>query len=293
MSIQVWEGAYGPEAEQAKKSSGQRVYWVTGTDTEGDVISAVATAAPAVVDCGGKLAVRVSITPRRKGGAVPIWETSVKYADEDDPKSEQPPAELDWHFSFDTMGGDHEITHSLETINRYYRTYMNKAPDLKTAMGWDGKKLNGAKIVIPKLEFSVEFYYHPAAVTTGLAAALARKTGYVCSDETWLGFAEGEVLFLGAQGKGDRPLISGARVKPAQVTYKFAVSETKDITLPDINLDKDNAAITSFEKQGWDYLWVYYTVKDTVDGITYPTPEWAYVERVYPRMNFASFFGVS
>ncbi len=293
MSIEVWEGAYGPEAEQAKNASAQRVYWVTGTDSEGDVIDAVATHAPSIVDCDGKIAVRVAITPRRKGGSVPIWETAVKYADEDDPKSEQPPAELDWRFAFDTLGGEHEITHSLATMGRYYRTTANPAPDMNRAIGWDGKKLNGCKIIIPKLEFTVEMYYHPAAVTTGLAAALARKTGYVCLDETWLGFLEGEVLFMGAQGKGDRPLISGSRIKPAQVTFHFAVSENRDITLPDISLDQDEAAITSFEKQGWDYLWVFYTVKDTVGGITYPTPEWAYVERVYPRMNFASFFGVS
>lgn len=289
MTIQAWEGV-DADAEKSKDSSGKRTYWVTGSDSTADVVAEVEAVAPLSIDVNGSLAIRSSISPTRRG--FNVWEVAVKYTDEDDQESEEDPADGSWQFSFDTTGGTHKITQSLSTIERYHRSSANPAPNLRGAIGWDGKKLNGVEIVIPKLEFTVDMYYDPAALTTSFAAALARATGKT-NDGSWLGFAVCEVLFLGAVGSGDRPLISGARVKPAKVSFKFACSENRTgITVGEIALNSSGAGAT-IDKKGWEYLWVHYTVKDTVDGITYPTPEWAYVERVYPDLDFAAFFGVS
>ena len=98
---------------------------------------------------------------------------------------------------------------------------------------------------------------------------------------------------MGATGAGDKPTRNGQRVKPAKVTFKFACSENRtDIVIGELALKSGDAAAATITKDGWDYLWVYYTKKDSVDGIVYPTPEWAYVEKVYERMSFASFFGI-
>lgn len=291
MPIEVWEAVDAPEAELAKQASASTKYWATGSDVEADVVYAVAAAAPFTIDCGGKLAIRSAINARRR--AEDFWEVSVKYTDEERKESEEDPEESTWRFSFDTTGGTHKITQSLATTERYHRTSANPAPDLRGAIGWDGKKLNGCEIVIPKLEFTVEIYYDPADLTTNLAVALARNTGKT-NNAAWLNFAECEVLFMGATGDGDRPLASGQRVKPAKVVFKFACSENRtSIPVGDIAL-KSGGAGANVDKKGWEYLWVYYTVKDDgVDGISYPTPEWAYVERVYPSLDFATFFGVS
>ena len=66
---------------------------------------------------------------------------------------------------------------------------------------------------------------------------LARKTGRT-NAAAWLGFAEGEVLYMGSTGDGDVPLTCGARVKPIPIVHKFAASENienlliGDMTVP-------------------------------------------------------------
>ena len=114
-----------------------------------------------------------------------------------------------WRFSFDTTGGSHKITQSLETIHRVEADPADPAPDLKQAIGWDGKKVNGVEIVVPKLEFDITAYYAPASITSDYMKNLARKTGRT-NDGAWLGFDEGEILYMGSTGDGDVPLASGA-----------------------------------------------------------------------------------
>lgn len=291
MPVEVWEAADGPQAEHAKEASAKSVYWTTGSDVEAEVIAAVADAAPLSIDCDGKLAVRVGIDAKRRSEN--FWQVSVAYADESSDKAEAEAEEGTWRFSFDTTGGTHRITQSLSTVQRYHRTSANPAPNLRGAIGWDGKKLQGCEIVVPKLEFTVEIYYDPAVVNTAMAVALARNTGKT-NNGAWLNFSECEVLFTGATGDGDRPLVTGQRVKPARVLFKFACSENRAaIPVGDIALNSAGAGVAGVAKKGWEYLWVYYTLKDNVDGISFPTPEWAYVERVYPALDFAAFFGVA
>lgn len=292
MSIEVWEGSDGPSAEKSKEGAGSSTYWATGSDVEADIIAAVEGAAPFSIDCNGRLAVRTTVSAKRRGPD--IWECNVKYEDESSKESEEEPeAGKTYRFSFDTTGGDHEVSHSLGNVGRYHRTSANPAPDMRGAIGWDGKKLNGAKVVIPKLEFTVDIYYDPTVIDTLFAMELARKTGCINLDY-WLGGDPGELLFLGANGDGDRPLTSGQRTKPAKVSFKFAANENRsDITIGDIALDSNGAGINGITKLGWDYLWVHYTIKDDgVNGISYPTPEWAYVERMYRFLDFGFFFGV-
>jgi hypothetical protein len=132
--------------------------------------------------------------------------------------------------------------------------------------------------VVPKLEFSITAYYAPQAVTTTFVANIARNTGKVNS-ATWLGFAAGELLFLGGSGQGDIPTVAGQRVKPIPITFKFAASENRtnikvgDITVP--------------SKAGWDYLWVRYEkIEDA--GFVFPIPVHAYVEKVYEHAGIDS-----
>jgi hypothetical protein len=263
-------------------SSFTYTYVVLGTDNVTTATGAVAGAAPLVYLANdGQLLVRQEFIPRVTGPD--SWEVDVRYGTEDDRKSHEAPEAGFWRFSFDTTGGSHKVTQSLETLHRVAADPADPAPDLKQAIGWDGKKVNGVEIVVPKLEFDITAYYAPGTITTGYMKDLARKTGRTNSLE-WLGFAEGEVLYMGSTGDGDVPLACGARVKPIPITHKFAASENVtalvvgDMTVP--------------SKKGFEYLWVRYKQIESPDTTNLiPKPVHAYVERVYEKVNFATLFG--
>ena len=154
---------------------------------------------------------------------------------------------------------------------------------MKQAIGWNGTKVQGVEIVVPKLEFNITAYYEPASITSDYMKNLARKTGRT-NDGVWLGFAEGEVLYMGSTGDGDVPLASGARVKPIPIVHKYAASENVtalavgDMTVP--------------TKKGFEYLWVRYKQIESADAKNLiPKPVHAYVERVYEKVDFAALFG--
>jgi hypothetical protein len=103
---------------------------------------------------------------------------------------------------------------------------------------------------------------------------MARATGTVNSD-SFLGFASGEVLFLGIDcGDGTNT--------EAEIEYQYAMSE---------NITGLSAGdISGIAKKGWDYLWFKY--KDAAPaGAPAKQPEYASVEEVYRRLAFQTLFG--
>ncbi len=284
MSLTVYEKAGSPRAKfvNATTNNGSSIeftYVVFGTTSEIDAANGALAVAPLAYLVNSETLVRQEATPTSTGPD--SWEVTVRYGTEDEQQSQQPPQPGTWHFNFDTSGGTHKITQSLQTLWRSERSQTNPAPDLLSATNYDGKKVQGVEIVVPKLEFSITAYYAPQAVTTTFVANIARNTGKVNS-ATWLGFAAGELLFLGGSGQGDIPTVAGQRVKPIPLTFKFAASENRtnikvgDITVPN--------------KAGWDYLWVRYEkIEDA--GFVFPIPVHAYVEKVYERFAFAQLFG--
>ncbi|MCA9179589.1 MAG: hypothetical protein KDB14_34270 [Planctomycetales bacterium] len=289
MAITVYEKFGSPDGRFVNPVDGAGsaftyTYVVLGTNNVTLATSAVATAAPLVYLANdGQLLVRQEFIPKVTGPN--SWDIDVRYGTEDDRKSHEIPEAGFWRFSFDTTGGTHKVTQSLETIHRVEADPADPAPDLKQAIGWDGKKVNGVEIVVPKLEFSITAYYDPASVTTAYMKTLARNTGRTNS-AAWLGFDPGEVLYMGSTGDGDVPLVSGARVKPIPLVHKFAASENV------INLAVGDMTVPS--KNGFDYLWVRYKQIESADATNIvPKPVHAYVERVYEKVDFAALLGVS
>ena len=287
MPITVYEKHGSPDGRfvnpvDAAGSSFTYTYVVMGTSNVTTASSVVATAAPLVYLANdGQLLVRQEFIPKVTGPD--SWEIGVRYGTEDDRKSHDPPAAGFWRFSFDTTGGTHKISQSIETVHRVEADPADPAPDLKQAIGWDGKKVNGVEIVVPKLEFDITAYYPPASITSDYMKTLARNTGRT-NDGLWLGFAEGEVLYRGSTGDGDVPLASGARVKPVPIVHKFAASENvTDLAVGDITVPS---------KKGFEYLWVRYKQIESDDATNIiPKPVHAYVERTYEKTDFAALFG--
>lgn len=139
------------------------------------------------------------------------------------------------------------------------------APDHQGAIGVTKDSVAGTDVVVPKLEFSITRDLN--VLTLAYIQTLKSLTGKL-ADAEYMGFAKGELLFLGASGAG------ATGDKKPRVTYKYAVSENKE----DIFISDD---LTVPAKLGWEYLWVTY--EDSIDsnGNLVAKPAAAYVEEVY------------
>ena len=111
-----------------------------------------------------------------------------------------------------------------------------------------------------------------AVVGVLAAVAIPALTGKV-NNSTFKTFAAGEVLFLGSTGQRRGR-------EDFEITYNFAAS-------PNIASIVFTPNITVLNKEGWDYMWLYYA--DEVDDDAHRIvrrPRAAYVERVYERADF-------
>lgn len=281
MTIESWEHVEGPELETTNKDGKSSTKWIVrGAGSTDEATAHLQLVVPIAIGLGLQFLVRQSIKVKPEGAG--IYSAAVTYGPEDDEKSEKPFEPLEWKYSFDTTGGKHKKGIAEEERTRQWCYSMtNTPPDLKGAINFDGKKVNGVEVVVPNLEFSLTVFYAPQAVTVAFVQELARKTGRMNKD-AWLGFQPGEVLFMGATGDGTVPTMRGQRVKPVPITFKYAASENRD----DLIIGSNPAPIT---KRGWDYLWVRYERMEN-NGLDYPVPVHAYVDRVYPELAFKAFF---
>jgi hypothetical protein len=192
--------------------------------------------------------------------ATNLWKATVMYGRVDPD---------DFTTTFDTTGGSQHVSQSQLTVNRY----PAGAPDMKGAIGYDGQTIKGVDIVVPNYVFTEQHTKTMAQVSQTYRNTLANLTGGM-NNGSFRGFAAGEVQFRGAAGQ----LIVVEGVQKWQITYTFAASPNRtNIPVGDI---------TVAEKYGWDYLWVLYA--DAVDaGRLVQQPVAAYVERLYPAVNFA------
>ena len=171
-------------------------------------------------------------------------------------------------YQFETGGGTKHVSYALATAK-----YPATAPDMANAVNFDGKQINGVDVQAPVFNFS-ETHVLPAANVTGAyKLALFNATGKVNSG-SFKGFAQGEVLFLGASGskRGDDDW---------EISFRFAASpNATGLTV---------AGITGIAKKGWEYLWVNWCKE--VDGATNalkPKAQGVYVQQVYELANFST-----
>ena len=169
--------------------------------------------------------------------------------------------------SFDTTGATVHVTQSFGT-NRF----GTLAPDFQGAIGVSDDKVDGVDITIPAYKFSETHYIPRIFVSTSYKNTLFQLTGKV-NNASFKSFAAGEVLFLGSTGQRRGR-------EDFEITYNFAAS-------PNIGSIVFTPDITVLDKEGWDYMWLYYA--DEVDGDAHRIvrrPKAAYVERVYERGDF-------
>lgn len=192
-----------------------------------------------------------------------LWKVEVNYGPTKSQTGE-------YRLSFDTSGGTVHLTNSRQTV----ASYGTNPPDHGQLIGVNDGQVEGVDAVIPALTINLTFKHPLGVISLPRIKDLARYTGSVNS-ETFLTFAPGEVLFLGARGDQGTD-------QETSVEYSFAMSENvTGQTIGDLTIDKD----------GHDYAWFRW-VDDVDQNRAVKKPEFGYVERIYPRVDLGVVLGV-
>jgi hypothetical protein len=237
-------------------------YTAAGSNDAAYVRAYALAATPTVVSLVGGTAYRQDVAVDPVG--FEQWKVTVPYAKKQHETGE-------YTLTFDTSGGTVHISASKATIAKYPTA---TAPDCKQLIGVNGDQVDGVDVIMPALKMTVNFRHPAAFITLAQIKYLASITGMVNS-ATFLTFAAGEVLFLGAAGS------EGSEAE-TEVTYQFAMSSNATgLTIGDV---------TAIAKKGHDLAWIKY--KDAVDApgstaLPVKQPEFVYVERVYDTVDLA------
>lgn len=241
-----------------------RIWWASGENDPAAVRAFAFSGTPSVVATTYGILFRQDIILDPRG--FELWKVTVPYGNRKYELGE-------YRFTGSTTGGTAHITQSRGTV--VFPAPGVTAPDNKGCIGLRGPdEIDGTDIVIPALKVNIFFRHPQAFISMAKLVQFARATGSVNSD-TFLGFAPGEVLFLGAEcGDGSQT--------ECEVQYQFAMSE--NVT------GLSAGGITGIAKPGWDYLWFKHKPVTSNDKPG-KNAEYASVEEVYPREAFVALFG--
>lgn len=258
MAVTVVERFESRDIERGNSPRAILRYVIKGTEDHAEALSNLAAIAPTLFDG----------LPRLKYKVVPVgpklWYGEAQY---------QPPTRQETGiklYQFDTGGGTQHITQSLGTVQRYGRAGYTP-PNFQGAIGVSQNSVDGVDIVVPVYNFSEVNYESSSQVDAAYKQTLFYLTGRVNND-SWNGYAAGEVLFLGAAGS----MRAGG---DWEITYRFAASPNlTGIVIGDI---------TGIEKKGWEYLWVQYMDEEDATAKSMIKRPWSvHIEQVYPYGDF-------
>lgn len=231
------------------------LYVVTGTEDEAEVRALATNRSPMFYED----LERVQLLTDPQGGGV--WYVTVRYALIEHPGD----------YDFDTSGGSHRLTTSLDTVARVARPgYV--APDYQGAINVQDGRVEGADATVPMFVWSDTRSIHPLNMTPEYRNTLFHLTGRVNDKPlAGAGFAKGEVLFLGASGQ------RRGRERWS-VTFKFAASPN----VVGVPIGNSGLLVT---KEGWQHLWVRFE-DDVFSDRLIKVPVAYYVEQIYQYGDF-------
>ncbi len=201
------------------------------------------------------------------------WDCEVRYSPQGSAGTTAPPETGDSVFNFEIGGGTQHITQAIQTVTQVAAEGC-EVVDFKGAIGVAGNgeniEVQGVDINAPAYSFS-EIHYIPDSTVTPeyrkkLAMLASKKP---INAATFRGFNAHEVRFDGAsgskRGEGDW-----------EMTFKFSVSLNSNINL---------ATLPTFYKRGWDYVWICYATKKSINRYV-AVPIQATVVKVYNDGDF-------
>jgi hypothetical protein len=262
-----------------RKTSGksaERSFIISGATNEAEALSALLTNSAVPVGVNGfvRLAADCSVEELADGQYL----GTAVYGNPD--FTQRDPG--NFTISFDISGQTQKITQSLATIHKYTRP-SSWQRDFKGAINVNSDgSVEGCDILVPVVNYTVNYTFPQTQFDDGTyIRKLMAAVGSVNSD-SFKGLAPGEGLLSRVSGQRRAD-------KAWDLSFGFGVS---------LNVSSDNGNtltvgdITDIEKDGWDYLWVYYAEEQqtAAGGVNYVTklPVHAFVERVYRRTAFAN-----
>jgi hypothetical protein len=149
-------------------------------------------------------------------------------------------------FDFDTTGGSARILAAYNQTN-----YGPSATKFANAINVRGGAVDGVDIVTPKLAFTVHQRFAGDSITLQWLRAVVNLTG-TTNLAPFLGFAAGEVLFLGASGQQPTQFYDNGQVVKGErdVSFSFVVS-------PNLS-GLQFGTINQVSKKGHQYIWWEY-----------------------------------
>lgn len=282
MTVEIRERFGSQTLSQSKTSSGTIKYILLGTNVRDTLYAKLAATAPTTFR-GWPLRT-LSIDEQL---ANDCWAASAQYGDE-----ERQAGQFTYNFEIGTENQHIEVALPVDGGPEGDDGTFDQSPsaddiNMKGVINYDGTKVNGVDILVPKYTFSETHIIPRATVTDSFKETLAAMVGTVHNGGTsggntkFRGFAGGEVLFAGVQGteKG---------LDNWEITYRFMISKNND-HVKVVGLDVVN-------KPGWYYLWVLYD--DKVDGTgeykgLRKVPKAVFVDRVYPESDFSTIPGLT
>jgi hypothetical protein len=271
------------ESRTGNAGSWTLVYKATGSTSDSDVISAVASAAPTTYTVNGKTLVRDPNGPSIEewvvvNGTQSEARVTVNYQQKEATDNTNI-ATFDW----EQVGETVHITQSRSTVSK--TAASGTATDFKGAIGvtttGGETEIDGTDIQVYSNRFVIKRYLTTATATPSYLATVRSLAGCV-NNASWsfkfngdtYTFAAGEILFEGLSTS------ERAREADIEMTYHFAYSANAT-NIP-------VGAITVAAKAGWDYLWVRYNRQfDSTSKRWASIPAEAYVERVYVWADFS------
>jgi hypothetical protein len=165
-------------------------------------------------------------------------------------------------FQFSTAGGSYHIKSAKEQTG-----YGTSPPAIAgNAINWNGQAAEGIDVVGGKLQFDIRKKKPGNLITLNYLRVLYALTGKT-NNATYLGFAAGELLFLGANGQQ-------VRGGDTEITFTF---------LANPNLASATiAGVTVSDIKGHDYVWPY-----LIPNATVPVVLGVYKARIYDSGNFS------
>ncbi|MBK8916302.1 MAG: hypothetical protein IPM64_17195 [Phycisphaerales bacterium] len=141
--------------------------------------------------------------------------------------------------------------------------------------------IRGVDVPVSRGEISRVAFLPSSQVTVEYVRTLQTLAGQATNLSSYMGFAQGELLFLGASGdrrpEGDW-----------QVTFRFGVSVNE--TGITVAAPPGYDSLTGISKRGWEYLDVFYedVEYETPIPLIAQAPLSATVHRVFDEVNFAT-----
>ncbi len=261
-----------PRSSIGDRSSATIKYAVKGTADESTARSAVVDEAPSAFQ--GLVRTTVSLQAEMVDDDVAsrsLWRATVRYGTVQ--------RQLDTgesRFSFDTSGGNFQITQSRQTMARY-GDYTDYGGAINVERRGEGREpeVAGVDIQVPAFSWTETHYIDDDAINNAYLRTLADMTGSV--NNNWFrDFATGEVMFTGATG-------SIRDQEDWEIQYKFSAQPNRE--------NFSVGSVTVDFKYGWDYMWVEYQMStgsrnSSGDEVLVKAPVAVYIERVYPFYDF-------